>query len=117
VIRSKKVNETISNLQTMLDTQLSESKAQSVSSSANAALNAQQASNAAMSASTPQNKAMINAEPPSSIEQDAVIPKELDTLEAEQESLLKETKTSTSLPRVAQVFTLITDAMNTRRHK
>lgn len=108
----KKVNETISNLQTMLDTQLSESKAQSVSSSANAALNAQQASNAVMSASTPQNKAMINAEPPSSIEQNAVIPKELDTLEAEQESLLKETKTSTSLPRVAQVFTLITDAMN-----
>ncbi|TMO75486.1 flagellar hook-length control protein FliK [Pseudoalteromonas sp. S3785] len=108
----KKVNETISNLQTMLDTQLSESKAQSVSSSANAALNAQQASNAAMSASTPQNKAMINAEPPSSIEQGAVIPKELNTLEAEQEGLLKEAKTSTGLPRVAQVFTLITDGMN-----
>ena len=108
----KKVNETISNLQTMLDTQLSESKAQSVSSSANAALNAQQASNAAMTANTTQNKAMINAEAPSSIEQDGVNPKELNALEAEQESLLKEPKTNTGLSRVAQVFTLITDGIN-----
>jgi len=108
----KKVNETISNLQTMLDTQLSESKAQSVSSSANAALNAQQASNAAMNANTPQNKAMINAETPSSIEQDGVNPEELNALEAEQESLLKEPKTNTGLSRVAQVFTLITDGIN-----
>ncbi|MDY6888441.1 MAG: flagellar hook-length control protein FliK [Pseudomonadota bacterium] len=108
----KKVNETISNLQTMLDTQLSESKAQSVSSSANAALNAQQASNAAMNANTPQNKAMINAEAPSSIEQDGVNPEELNALEAEQESLLKEPKTNTGLSRVAQVFTLITDGIN-----
>ena len=108
----KKVNETISNLQTMLDTQLSESKAQSVSSSANAALNAQQASNAAMNANTPQNKAMINAEAPSSIEQDGVNPEELNALEAEQESLLKEPKTNTGLSRVAQVFTLITDGVN-----
>ncbi|MCQ8884825.1 flagellar hook-length control protein FliK [Pseudoalteromonas agarivorans] len=108
----KKVNETISNLQTMLDTQLSESKAQSVSSSANAALNAQQASNAAMNANTPQNKAMINAETPSSIEQDGVNPEELNALEAEQESLLKEPKTNTGLSRVAQVFTLITDGVN-----
>lgn len=108
----KKVNETISNLQTMLDTQLSESKAQSVSSSANAALNAQQASNAAMNANTPQNKAMINAEAPSSIEQDGVNPDEFNALEAEQESLLKEPKTNTGLSRVAQVFTLITDGIN-----
>ncbi|KPW04496.1 flagellar hook-length control protein FliK [Pseudoalteromonas sp. P1-11] len=108
----KKVNETISNLQTMLDTQLSESKAQSVSSSANAALNAQQASNAAMNANTPQNKAIINAEAPSSIEQDGVNPEELNALEAEQESLLKEPKTNTGLSRVAQVFTLITDGVN-----
>ena len=108
----KKVNETISNLQTMLDTQLSESKAQSVSSSANAALNALQASNAAMNANTPQNKAMINAEAPSSIEQDGVNPEELNALEAEQESLLKEPKTNTGLSRVAQVFTLITDGIN-----
>ena len=108
----KKVNETISNLQTMLDTQLSESKAQSVSSSANMALNAQQASNAAMNANTPQNKAMINAEAPSSIEQDGVNPEELNALEAEQESLLKEPKTNTGLSRVAQVFTLITDGIN-----
>ena len=108
----KKVNETISNLQTMLDAQLSESKAQSVSSSANAALNAQQASNAAMTANTTQNKAMINAEAPSSIEQDGVNPKELNALEAEQESLLKEPKTNTGLSRVAQVFTLITDGIN-----
>ncbi|MCK8105893.1 flagellar hook-length control protein FliK [Pseudoalteromonas sp. 2CM41L] len=108
----KKVNETISNLQTMLDTQLSESKAQSVSSSANAALNAQQASNAAMNANTPQNKAMINAEAPSSIEQDGVSPDEFNALEAEQESLLKEPKTNTGLSRVAQVFTLITDGIN-----
>ena len=108
----KKVNETISNLQTMLDTQLSESKAQSVSSSANMALNAQQASNAAMNANTPQNKAMINAEAPSSIEQDGVNPEELNALEAEQESLLKEPKTNTGLSRVAQVFTLITDGVN-----
>ena len=108
----KKVNETISNLQTMLDTQLSESKAQSVSSSANAALNAQQASNAAMTANTPQNKAMINAEAPSSIEQDGVNPDEFNALEAEQESLLKEPKTNTGLSRVAQVFTLITDGIN-----
>ena len=108
----KKVNETISNLQTMLDTQLSESKAQSVSSSANAALNAQQASNAAMNAKTPQNKAMINAEAPSSIEQDGVNPEELNALEAEQESLLKEPKANTGLSRVAQVFTLITDGVN-----
>ncbi|WP_377109281.1 flagellar hook-length control protein FliK [Pseudoalteromonas sp. R86517] len=108
----KKVNETISNLQTMLDAQLSESKAQSVSSSANAALNAQQASNAAMNANTPQNKAMINAEAPSSIEQDGVNPEELNALEAEQESLLKEPKTNTGLSRVAQVFTLITDGIN-----
>ncbi|MCK8118409.1 flagellar hook-length control protein FliK [Pseudoalteromonas sp. 2CM37A] len=108
----KKVNETISNLQTMLDTQLSESKAQSVSSSANAALNAQQASNAAMTANTTQNKAMINAEAPSSIEQDGVNPEELNALEAEQESLLKEPKTNTGLSRVAQVFTLITDGIN-----
>ena len=108
----KKVNETISNLQTMLDAQLSESKAQSVSSSANAALNAQQASNAAMTANTPQNKAMINAEAPSSIEQDGVNPEEFNALEAEQESLLKEPKTNTGLSRVAQVFTLITDGIN-----
>ena len=108
----KKVNETISNLQTMLDAQLSESKAQSVSSSANAALNAQQASNAAMNANTPQNKAMINTEAPSSIEQDGVNPEELNALEAEQESLLKEPKTNTGLSRVAQVFTLITDGIN-----
>ncbi len=108
----KKVNETISYLQTMLDTQLSESKAQSVSSSASAALNAQQASNAAMNANTPQNKAMINAEAPSSIEQDGVNPEELNALEAEQESLLKEPKTNTGLSRVAQVFTLITDGIN-----
>lgn len=108
----KKVNETISNLQTMLDAQLRESKAQSVSSSANAALNAQQASNAAMNANTPQNKAMINAETPSSIEQDGVNPEELNALEAEQESLLKEPKTNTGLSRVAQVFTLITDGIN-----
>ncbi|MCK8094933.1 flagellar hook-length control protein FliK [Pseudoalteromonas sp. A3] len=108
----KKVNETISNLQTMLDTQLSESKAQSVSSSANAALNAQQASNAAMTANTTQNKAMINAEAPSSIEQDGVNPEELNALKAEQESLLKEPKTNTGLSRVAQVFTLITDGIN-----
>ncbi|TMP15041.1 flagellar hook-length control protein FliK [Pseudoalteromonas sp. S2893] len=108
----KKVNETISNLQTMLDTQLSESKAQSVSSSANAALNAQQASNAAMNANTPQNKAMINTEAPSSIEQDGINPEELNALEAEQESLLKEPKTNTGLSRVAQVFTLITDGIN-----
>ncbi len=104
----KKVNETISNLQTMLDAQLSESKAQSVSSSANAALNAQQASNAAMNANTPQNKAMINAEAPSSIEQDGVNSEELNALEAEQE----EPKTNTGLSRVAQVFTLITDGIN-----
>ncbi|CAM2733200.1 hypothetical protein PAT01_17490 [Pseudoalteromonas atlantica] len=108
----KKVNETISNLQTMLDAQLSESKAQSVSSSANVALNAQQASNAAMNANTPQNKAMINTEAPSSIEQDGVNPEELNALEAEQESLLKEPKTNTGLSRVAQVFTLITDGVN-----
>ncbi|WP_128581607.1 flagellar hook-length control protein FliK [Pseudoalteromonas agarivorans] len=108
----KKVNETISNLQTMLDTQLSESKAQSVSSSANAALNAQQASNAAMNANTPQNKAIINAEAHSSTEQDGVNPEELNALEAEQESLLKEPKTNTGLSRVAQVFTLITDGIN-----
>ncbi|MDC9510454.1 flagellar hook-length control protein FliK [Pseudoalteromonas sp. Angola-4] len=108
----KKVNETISNLQTMLDAQLSESKAQSVSSSANAALNAQQASNAAMNPNTPQNKAMINTEAPSSIEQDGVNPEELNALEAEQESLLKEPKTNTGLSRVAQVFTLITDGIN-----
>ncbi|AZN33402.1 flagellar hook-length control protein FliK [Pseudoalteromonas sp. Xi13] len=108
----KKVNETISNLQTMLDTQLSESKAQSVSSSANMALNAQQASNAAMNANTPQNKAMINAEASSSIEQDGVNPEELNALEAEQESLLKEPKKNTGLSRVAQVFTLITDGIN-----
>ncbi len=108
----KKVNETISNLQTMLDTQLSESKAQSVSSSTSAALNAQQASNAAMNANTPQNKAMINAETPSSIEQDGVNPDEFNALEAEQESLLKEPKTNTGLSRVAQVFTLITDGIN-----
>ncbi|MCK8133036.1 flagellar hook-length control protein FliK [Pseudoalteromonas sp. 2CM28B] len=108
----KKVNETISNLQTMLDTQLSESKAQSVSSSANTALNAQQASNAAMNANTPQNKAMINAEAHSSTEQDGVNPEELNALEAEQESLLKEPKTNTGLSRVAQVFTLITDGIN-----
>jgi len=108
----KKVNETISNLQTMLDTQLSESKAQSVSSSANAALNAQQASNAAMNANTPQNKAMINAEALSSIEQNGVNPEEFNALEAEQESLLKEPKTNTGLSRVAQVFTLITDGIN-----
>ena len=108
----KKVNETISNLQTMLDTQLSESKAQSVSSSANMALNAQQASNAAMNANTPQNKAMINAEALSSIEQNGVNPEEFNALEAEQESLLKEPKTNTGLSRVAQVFTLITDGIN-----
>ena len=108
----KKVNETISNLQTMLDAQLSESKAQSVSSSANAALNAQQASNAAMNANTPQNKAMINAEALSSIEQNGVNPEEFNALEAEQESLLKEPKTNTGLSRVAQVFTLITDGIN-----
>ncbi|KPV91373.1 Flagellar hook-length control protein [Pseudoalteromonas sp. P1-30] len=108
----KKVNETISNLQTMLDTQLSESKAQSVSSSANAALNAQQASNAAMNANTPQNKAIINAEAHSSIEQDGVNPDDFNALEAEQESLLKEPKTNTGLSRVAQVFTLITDGVN-----
>ncbi|WP_338363086.1 flagellar hook-length control protein FliK [uncultured Pseudoalteromonas sp.] len=108
----KKVNETINNLQTMLDTQLSESKAQNVSSSANAALNAQQASNAAISANTPQNKAMINAQAPSNIEQDGVIKDELNALEAEQQSLLKEPKTNTGLSRVAQVFSLITDGIN-----
>jgi flagellar hook-length control protein FliK len=108
----KKVNETINNLQTMLDTQLSESKAQSVSSSANAALNTQQASNAAMNANTPQNKAMINAQAPSSIEQDGVNKEELNALEAEQESLPKEPKTNTGLSRVAQVFSLITDGIN-----
>ncbi|BED89872.1 hypothetical protein PspMM1_23400 [Pseudoalteromonas sp. MM1] len=108
----KKVNETINNLQTMLDTQLSESKAQSVSSSANAALNTQQASNAAMNANTPQNKAMINAQAPSSIEQYGVNKEELNALEAEQESLPKEPKTNTGLSRVAQVFSLITDGIN-----